>query len=469
MRNCINLLTFLVFSQISFSQNTVFSYQPATVSKSSPYSSYVISDKKNLKTTLLVRNNQQVEYILLSKDLAQEEKLQIPFSSSMFNVADYYFMTGTANNLGTCFFYFAKDKSLENNKKHVRMEIVDFKNKKVTNKFLFEKPDEETTLDWYAINDSFVLLTVNDKAKQLVFHIMDANGKMSIKTINMDITGMTHQKLTLIEYFYYSHVFYEGDQVDLSGATDITKIYVYPDKLVMLVANENEPPHIWTIDTKNYTLTARKLDMTGFAGFNGKKEKAYNSSLLYKNNIYVLNSSRDNVEIGVFDLASGKLLKKHDISESANFLEAPVETKTYGRKKIKKNLTGDKAIFKELSKGSTGIALALNKENQIILTCGVYDKEQRMTANLAQVSPGPQQYRNYAYERTASFKVMLDPSTFDIISGNQKQSDLDKINEFIDSVDDKSEALSLFKVENRNYISYYDKSAKTFYVKELKL
>ena len=45
--------------------------------------------------------------------------------------------------------------------------------------------------------------------------------------------------------------------------------------------------------------------------------------------------------------------------------------------KQKQNVIGsNKELIKELFKGSNGIALAHNSKGQIILNCGVYDKEQ---------------------------------------------------------------------------------------------
>ncbi|MBO9683807.1 MAG: hypothetical protein J7502_14250, partial [Flavisolibacter sp.] len=178
MKNYITLSMCLLLFRVSFTQNTVFSYQPAgaAVTKPSPYYSYVANDKKNLKTTMLLWNSDQVEYILLSKDFEQEGIIQVPRASSAVSAKDYGFYAAIINNTTTSIFYSTQDKSLNNNKRHFRIEIADFKNKTVTNKFLFEKPEGETIKEWFVTGGNFVVLATNDKEKQLIFHIADEKG-----------------------------------------------------------------------------------------------------------------------------------------------------------------------------------------------------------------------------------------------------------------------------------------------------
>jgi hypothetical protein len=496
------LFLLIIFFNTSISQNTVFSYQPAgaDAAKPSPYESTVVCDKKNSKTTVIVRNGDHAEYLLLSKDFKVEGKL-LPaggLSGTVFKAGFFKYLAGLSNNLGSCFFYSVKDKDLNGGEYHIRMEVADFKNKTVSSKMLFSIPADEKTIDWYANEGSFVLLTANDKTSQFVFHITDPNGKQETKKMSVNLDGFNKEKYTLSEYFSSSHVFSGSEETELPAATDYNKIYLYSDKLVMVVIGQSEPPHIWTIDTQKFSINGRKLDMTGFVGFDGKKSKFFNSAQLFDKNLYLLNTSKNKIEIGIFDLASGKLIKKHDITESSTipFVETPVEITTRGRLSKKNVITSNKELCKELFRGSTGMAVAINSKGELILTGGVYNKENRVTSGyyaggMTQSTmttggthagsnvPVTRTYTDfnsmanyregssYSFTRTVSFKVIVDPVSFDIVKSNDKLSGLDKINEMIESIDDKSQAQNVFALDNKHYLSYYLPSAKTFYIKEM--
>lgn len=494
----------LIVSCLTLSgQKAVFSYQPfggANSPKSYPYQSYIIPNKKNGDITAIIKNKDQAEYLLLAKDFSVKARLQSTdgLNSTIFTAKSYKFFAGTANNLGTCFFYGVEDKAWNGGRNHTRMEVVDFENKRISNKMLFELPSDEKSINWYTSEGSFTMLAANDKAKQLVFHIVDENGKVSSKIIPIDLDGFNKDKLTVSEYFSYAHVFEAGEEAELVEATDYTKIYVYPGKLVILVINDAEPPHIWTIDTHTYTIVSKqKLDMTGFAGFSGKKERFYNNTYLYNENLYLLNNSKNKIEIGIYDFASGKLLKKHDITESSiiPFTEPPVKLSTVG-KVTKTVLSSTKVLIYELFRGSTGIALAVNNQGQIILTCGVYDKEKRLssgyyTGGFVQSSmptgaiyPGSNipvmrtysdfksmmnyhEGRVYTYFRTVNFKVALDTTELNIVKNNGTLSGLDKVNAFIETINDKSQAENVFTSEDKKFVCYYNIDNATFYISEI--
>jgi hypothetical protein len=382
------------------------------------------------------------------------------------------------------------------------MEVVDFKNKKVYSKMIFAIPRGESTIDWYTSGECFYLVTANDKLNQIVFHVVDSNGVYFSKSVPIEFDGFNQfkrQKLSVSEYFSFSRVFGSGDETELVAATDLTKFYVYPDKLIMVVTNYNEPPHLWEFDTRAFRNTSkRKLDMSGFSGFGEKSEKFFNNSYLNGNNLYVLNTSKNKIEIGVFDFASGKLLKKHEILESSTipFVETPVEVNTRGRTTKKNVINSNKELIKEIFKGSNGIALAHNKQGQIILTCGVYDKEERSGGGyyaggfeLASMPTGSihsgsnvpvtRTYSNfnsmsnykdghvYSYIRTVNFKVVVDPASLNIIDSKESLSAIDNMNKLLETIDLKSQAENSFKVGNNYFICYYNLDNSTFFIQQV--
>ena len=476
MRKSVTLfLSLLLIILNSFGQKPVFSYQPFDgniTKKSFPNTTYTMTDDKTGKTALIIKSDDQVEYVLLSKDLKMEAKVKPAggLNSTIFKDQWYRFIGGITNNLGNCFFYAVKDNNLIEGRYHIRMEIVDFKDNSVSNKMIFVAPADEHIIDYYTINGTFVLLASNDKTNTLIFHIMDENGEFDSKTVPFDLTGFNKDKLKLSEYLSYSNVYRPDREIGLVGATNLNKIYVYPDKVIMVVANLNEPPHIWTIDTHTYTLVSRqKLDMTGFTGFNGKKEKFYTNASLYGKDLYVLNTSKNKTEIGIFDLASGKLINKHEVSESTSipFADTPAETITKARHTNRNEIKSIEKLCKELSKGTQGIAVGYNKKGEIVLTCGVYDKELEGGTYTSYI--GFTHSYSYYYTRTVSFKIILNPSDMNVINSDEKLSGLDKISAFILNKDEKTLVENSLNVSGKNYVCYYEVDSKTFNLQEIEL
>ena len=69
------------------------------------------------------------------------------------------------------------------------------------------------------------------------------------------------------------------------------------------------------------------MELNGFYGYGGKKEKQFTNAFLFKENLFVLNQTKEKLEIAVFNMESGQLIKKYDIDESTNpkFIEPPME------------------------------------------------------------------------------------------------------------------------------------------------
>lgn len=498
MLNNLLLKIFLLIGLPAFAQKSVLSYSTDVKStQKTSCESYVFPDEKTGKTTVVLKGDDKAEYLLLNKYLEIEAKVIPPngLVNTIFGKAYEKYLSGVRNNLGNCFYYMI-------DRNHFCMEIVDFTNGSVINKPVFDKPDDEKNIEWFASQGRFYLLAVNEKQGELALYVVDENGVVSHKNISVDLNGYNPDKLTVREYFSYSHVFYPKQETELIEATELTKIYPYPGKIIMIVGNYKEPPHIWTIDMQTYNVTKKKMDLSGFSGFAGKREKFSNNTYLYGDNLYVLNSSKQKIEIGIFDFISGQLIKKHEITESSDvpFIETPMEVNTNNKSgKQKQNIIGsNKELIKELFKGSNGIALARNNKGQIILTCGVYDKEtgtvnsgyhaggfqqssmstgrfyagsnipvMRTYSDFNSLSNYRERSRSYSFTRTVNFKVALDSSDFKVVATNEKLSTIDKINHFLKSLPEGTQAMNTFFINNNYYVSYYLPKEKSFIVKQM--
>jgi hypothetical protein len=493
------LIAFLLTGFPIVAQRTVLSFPTdlAVSSKDSNCQSFIVPDERTGKTTIVLKGSDKAEYLLVNKNFEIESTLQPKngLVNTIFGKDYEKYLAGVRNNLGSCFYYMI-------DRNHFSMEVVDFTNGSVINKPVFDKPDDEKNIEWFTSQGRFYLLAVNEKLGELALYVVDENGVASHKNISVDLSGYNPDKLTVREYFSYSHVFYPRQETELIEATELTKIYPYPGKIIMIVGNYKEPPHIWTIDLQTYNVTKKKMDLSGFTGFAGKREKFSNNTYLYGDNLYVLHTSRQKIEIGIFDFISGKLIKKHEITESSDvpFIETPVELVTNNKSgKQKQNVIGsNKELIKELFKGSNGIALAHNSKGQIILNCGVYDKEtgtytpeytaarfeqksmptgriyagsnipvMRTYSDVNWMSTYKGRTRSYSFTRTVNFKVALDSSDFKVIATNEKLSTIDKINHFLKSLPAETQAINTFITNNNYYLGYYLPKEKSYVIKEM--
>jgi hypothetical protein len=232
------LTSFLLIGLSTVAQKTVFNYQIEVSKNAKPSSieSIIAPDEVTGKTTIVLHNSDQVEYLLLNKNLEIESRIRPAngLVNTIFQKDYSKYLAGVKNNIGSCFFY-------EMDRNHINMESVDFKNNKVVNSQVLEMPDEERTIKEFTSQGKFYVLRVNDKKKEMILHLVDENGKPSHKNISVDLSGFNPDKLSLSEYFSYSHVFYPKQETELIEATDLTKIYPYPGKVVITVTNDKEP------------------------------------------------------------------------------------------------------------------------------------------------------------------------------------------------------------------------------------
>jgi hypothetical protein len=489
------LIAIMLIGMSTVAQKTVFTYQAevAKSAKRAPVESIIVPDETTGKTTVILKGNENVEYLLLDKSFNIESKVRPSdgLLNTIFHKGYSKYLTGVKNNKGSCFFYAM-------NRTHINMETVDFKNSTVANSQVIEIPNEEHTIQGFTIEGRFYLLSANDKKRELILYLVDENGVVSHKNIPIDLSGFNRDNLSLSEYFSYSDVFYPKQETELIEATELAKVYPNPDKVIMIVTNDKEPPRVWNIDLQSYHVTKKKFDLSGFSGFNGKKEKFYNNTYLYDENLYVLNVSKEKIEIGIFNFNSGQLIQKHEITESSSipFVESPVRILTNSTSKKQSIIKSNKELINGLFKGSTGIALALNNKGQIILTCGVYDKETGTSSGIdiggfrQSSMPTGRFYsgsnvpvmrtftdfhsignnkgaRAYSFTRTVKFKIMVDSSEYKLVSSDSKLSTVDKINDYLKSMPAETEAIKIFTINNNYYLGYFSPKEKTFYIKEM--
>ena len=463
----ISVLLLVCFLYLSGeAQKTLLSIDPEIAKnehkRSTKYKSRVIANDPNGMTAIVLTDEKAIEYMLLNTEMGVVNR----FSPSnglegtlMDECCDRYF-GGIIDKEVAHFLYYVTDKSYKGGKWHFRIENVDFKTNKISSKVLSEVSPGEELIEAFTEGGSFYIITCNNKTSEIVIQISDVNGKVETIRTTMNLEGIAKSKVKLSEYLILTHKYSQGEQSELSGSTALAKIYPYDDKIVFVVVKWEDTPDIWTIDLKTSKAECKQWELNGFYGF-GTKKKPFANATIYKENLFVLNQTKDKLEVGVFNMASGQLIKKYEIDESTNlkFVETPVEYNRINEGRVGINtITNNKELIKEVSIGSLGIAIAKNVMGQIILTCGAYDKESGTVT-----SPSI----DYVRVRKVNFRIAVDPSTFDLIPSATEIAPLDKLYNYLSSVEDNSAAANIFRQGDRYFLSAYDKKSKKFSVVEM--
>jgi|GEM_PF-4118809 len=493
---------------LGVSQQEVFSYIPGfdkNSKKQNGVSTYMIQYEAGQKNIFFLRSgNEQFELIQTSADFKLESSIRSQpndLFKSALAAPVFQYMGGTGNSNGANFFFFIREKRGSIYTDIVWGVYADFNNKSVEYKMAFEFPAEERSVEWFADGGKFYLLNANNKANQLILYSIDETGNVGKieKTINWE--EFNNDNISVSDYFLASKVFTPKQQRILSDGARLAKFYVTPGQLKVLVSNEKDVPHIWTIDCKTLDFQRRKLDLSSFSGHDDKKLKPQYDLILYGGKIFVLNLVRSKIEVGVFDGETAALIKKHEIlSESKDlpYIETPTKYKLRGMATRTWELSSTKRIISEVRGGTLIIAVSENESGNLILDCGTYSRNTYIpsstrsvggfrhgTTVVGQTTTGgvtpiyrpsvtfdPNLYQSTRQGRSTlliekvQFKILLDSASFDIVKNKPKQSLYEKVVNY--PLNENAGAVQVFSKENIFYKSYYDTKENSFRILEFK-
>ena len=498
-KKILTAISCLVVTSLVSAQQTVFSY-PEKGSKDYSITSMMSFDEKNKTLCLVLKDNEKIEYFLFSPEFKLISKISPTdgLKNSVYAYESQKLFRSVVNDNGFNFIYSVRDKSLLANDPHIRIQTINFDKKEVSVKDYFTISDDERTIEYFTNGNKYYHITVNDKTDEMIVYIVLENGKIEKKSIKFNLKEFYDvKKMKLSDYFSYARSFSPSEETGLRQASDLSKFFVYPDKLVITVQNLKEPTHILSLDLKTFSLTKKKISMNGFCGFENKKQTSYNNSFLFGNRLYVLNVCNEKIEIGMFDPETGTLLAKHEIGESDEsfFAESATSSRSIGDREKEKELK-TKELIKKMMKGSIGIAPAKNANGNIVITCGTYDEMMAggggyyiggfstasmpaggtysgsnvpVTRSYQNFNPNKNYKQTSAYKATlvTSFKLVLDSAKAGILTNEPVESRYDKVVDYSKNLQPGAQARYLFSFNSKFYFGFYDAGKKQFVIQYL--
>lgn len=505
---CLIFIASLAINIVSYSQNRATNFPLQLVQKGRAYETKVLKNDITGKIILAIGNDQSVNYLLLSNDLKTGEILKPANANFPRNWA----LGGVINNNGFNFIYCMSNPRQYNTdgiEQHYRIETIDFNNKTISDKEIFVKPKEEQYVAAFSIQHRYYFISTNDKNEQLILTTIDENGALSRKFFYIDLKQMLKDKISLSAYFGYADIFSPEEESDMTPSVSYTKIFTYPDKLIITVTNYGEPPHLFNLDLQKLIITKKIISLDGFCGLDTKKKDFWNSNYIYKNKFYVLNACKEQIDIGIYDSQNFQLLKKYEIKDlnSVPISELPTQTIEEGRKGKDAGHSNEKELsmkdlLKALKRYQPDIAIMRNNAGQLILNCGSYDRDvitssggyymPTMTmvekptgqthegSNIPVTQSTTQVNMNGRYVQSkvaavgwkthaTTFKIVLDPNSLEAIKSDNTISRPEKIGIFIASTPPDSQGGMQFNVGDRSYYGFYSLATGAFTIQEIQL
>ncbi|HMK26014.1 MAG TPA: hypothetical protein VK483_08300 [Chitinophagaceae bacterium] len=471
----------VMMSITGWTQKTVFTY-PEVGGKDYSIISIACINEKDKTLCLGLKDNTKIEYFLFSPEFKLISKVSPSdgLKKTAYAFEKQQLMKAIVNNTGFNFIYWARDKKVFNNAPFITVQTINFDKKEVSLNNSFIIADEESWIENFTSGNKYYGVLCNKKTDQLIINTLNADGKTERKTIFFGLENFYKAKnVNLFDYFFFSRDFTPSQETGLKEGSDLAKFFAYPDKAVITVQKDKEPPHILNLDLATMTLTKKKLSMDGFCGFAGKKQPFYNNAYIFDSNLYVLNVCKDMIEIGIFNPETGALLKHHQILESDEAFFDATSSRVIGQNEKEKELK-TKELIKKMMRGSLGIVAAKNRNGNVVLTCGTYDDTQfngggyyvgGFTAGTQNFDPNKHYNQGKSNKITlvTSFKIVLDKEKLTLLPGQDVESRYDKIQDYSQNFQPTAQANSryLFPFNGKLYFGFYDAAKKAYLIQYL--
>jgi len=469
-----------------------FQFEKSFLAKGN-YDTYFLDNPFDSTFALILKDNKKVNYIWLNKSFKVQDSVPSPIGNTVLDQSTHKYIGGTAKGAEYHFIYQTKSGYF--------METVDFKAKSVSNKKILELPSSEKLLASLSDHNSSYILSVDDKAGQLILYTVTTSGEFIQKRIPITLpadAGKHKDKLS--EYLADMKVIKSDEDPDLSSAIKSVKLFSNPDNLSIVVNAGDNPTQIFTISLPDQNLTQKSIDYTPFVS-KDDKGKVYISSFMKDNMLFSLVLNKKTIRIGVHELPSGRLLNKFEFTDESGtnqFAEYPITEKRMGKHVDAKDLDDIKKVIRAFTKGTEGLMVSRTDGGKLVLTAGTYDMIQisggaptggywaggfvthsdinarsgvsTTWEPLINYVPGTPVYTTTSarYYTTTYFKMLLDPTTMKVTRGRVPRPIAAQIKDYIDDTG-KKKATNQFAIGKNQYYGYYDGDMQEYVIEQIRI
>lgn len=497
------LFSLMVCTIAAYSQRSVLKY-PIEFSKGTfekkDYDSYYLNDPVSLQSVLILKDNKKAEYLLLDKNLKLVSKFSPAdgLAGTVFNHYEEQYLGGTAGNGKFYFVYEVTDKKIVGSSTDVFIETLDMTANTVVNRKLYEAPKSEKPVAIFSNYGQFYSITANNESGELIIRYLNTQGELIQKSIAITVPAKG-KKDKLSEYLSGLKVININDEAGLETGTEKVKLFHFPDKLVFVINNSDDPTRMIMIDTNTFSKTENSIDHNALLS-GGDKGKSYVNSFLSGDKLFSLILNKKNIQVAVYDINSGKQLRNFEFTESSvltGFAKTPVQEERKGKSFKEKEIDDVKKLIKLLDKGSEAIIVSKGKQNRFIITVGTYDPI-NPPGSAGSFQKGPDTFEGVnrnasggatpimrstpyrwvpgspihasvqaSYYSSTNFKIMLDSTGVNMVRGAAPVSVNEQVKSYLNDADPKADAKNQFSINQKQYFGYYSREQKTYLVEEI--
>ena len=479
-----------------------FQFEKSALQKSN-YDAYFLDDNATSRFVFILKDNKKAEYVLVDKTFKVADTIKIPIEKTIFDISDNY-LGGTAGNGIFYFVYKVSDKkAFGPGNIYYQMETVDFNNKTVNNKTLFQIPKAEKLITSFCDNNRYFTVACNDKTGELKFYTLLNNGTPEIKTVIFKVPESEHKdKRTISGYLKDITVIKQNDEPELESVIHTAKLFSTPNSLRLVVNDDDHPTHEININLNDFSTKEQFIPHDAL--FNNSKRSTVNS-FLYGNTMFALVVNKQSITVGIYNVETGSVIKTYQFTTAddnayTNFAQTPVYEARKGNKTREDDVEDIGKLIKALNNGTNGITVTKNKSGQYILTIGTYNlipissggggmmptgswTTPGVTTNvvtgspsltgsnyISSFKPGVPSYTSTSsrFYNTTYFKMLLDSSAgYKTTRGKLPGSVNAQIKDFMDDTDKKAKASNQFALGNSEYYGYYNSDNQAYEVEQI--